>query len=92
MSSSRAKGLTETASSGGVSDYVNLLTSFINYLNTKRAFLAYRAVNVLRLGFKNQSVNPVQGKSRCLFWDPHEHIHTLWTEGRDFFSVKPGDK
>jgi len=31
----------------------------------------YRAVNTLRLGFKNHSVNDVYGKSRCLFWDPH---------------------
>ena len=28
---------------------------------------SYRAVNTLRLGYKNQSVNAVQGNSRCLF-------------------------
>jgi len=27
----------------------------------------YRAVNTLRLGYKNQSVNAVQGNNRCLF-------------------------
>jgi len=56
--------LTESVSSGRVCEYANLLTSFINYLNAKRAFLvlgltARRAVNTLRLGFKNQSVNAV---------------------------------
>jgi len=30
-------------------------------------FSPYRAVNTLRLGYKNQSVNVVQGNNRCLF-------------------------
>jgi hypothetical protein len=29
----------------------------------------YRAVNTLRLGYKNQSVNAVQWNNRCLFSD-----------------------
>jgi len=33
---------------------------------------AYRAVNTLRLGYKNQSVNAVQGNNRCLFSGPHK--------------------
>jgi hypothetical protein len=32
----------------------------------------YRAVNTLRLGYKNQSVNAVQWNNRCLFSDPHK--------------------
>jgi hypothetical protein len=32
----------------------------------------YRAVNTLRLGCKNQSVNSVQWNNRCLFSDPHK--------------------
>ena len=36
----------------------------------------YRAVNTLRLGYKNQSVNAVQGNNSCLFSDPHRtQIH-----------------
>jgi hypothetical protein len=30
-------------------------------------FSPYRAVNTLRLCYKNQSVNAVQGNNRCLF-------------------------
>ena len=31
----------------------------------------YRAVNTLRLGYKNQPVNAVQWNNRCLFSEPH---------------------
>ena len=43
-------------------------------------FSPYRAVNTLRLGYKNQSVNVVQGNNRCLFSDPHKY--TEWAEGK----------
>ena len=33
----------------------------------------YRAVNTLRLGYTNQSVNAVKGNNRCLFSDPHKY-------------------
>jgi len=32
----------------------------------------YRAVNTHRLGYKNQSVNAVQGNNHCLFSGPHK--------------------
>ena len=38
----------------------------------------YRAVNTLRLGYTNQSVNVVLGNNRCLFSDPHKtHKYTV---------------
>jgi len=49
----------------------------------------YRAVNTLRLGYNNQSVNAVQGNNRCLFWDPHtKHINTVCGQNVELSNVK----
>jgi hypothetical protein len=41
----------------------------------------YRAVNSLRLGYKNQPVNAVQLNNRCLFSDPQKTLkYTVWAE------------
>jgi hypothetical protein len=34
----------------------------------------YRAVNTFHHGYKNQSVNDVESKGRCLFLDPHKTV------------------
>jgi len=42
-----------------------------------------RAVNTLRLGLKNQSVNALRGTNRCFFSEIHtKHINTVWAERR----------
>ena len=55
----------------------------------ERRIRTYRAVNTLRLSYKNQSVNAVQRNNRCMFSDPHKtHKHTVWAEFN--FHVKEG--
>ena len=56
------------------------LNCCINLLKTKRNLLyirneTYRTVNTFHHGYKNQSVNDVQSKSRCLFWDTYKTIN-----------------
>jgi len=51
-----------------------------NLLKTKRicfiwGISPYRAVNTSHRGYKNQSVNDVLSKSRCLFWDQHKTLN-----------------
>jgi hypothetical protein len=41
-----------------------------------------------RLGYKNQSVNVVQGNNRCLFWDPYKTHNTLCVGGVEFLILK----
>jgi hypothetical protein len=49
-------------------------------LNYVLRFSPHRAVNTLRLGYKNQSVNTVYWNNRCLFSDTHKiHKNKLWT-------------
>jgi hypothetical protein len=62
-------------------------TKHINTLWGQKVELYLKILSVPRskqsLGYKNQSVNAVQGNNRCLFCDPHKtHKHTVWAECR----------
>jgi hypothetical protein len=50
-----------------------------------KRFIPYRAVNTLRLGYKNQSLNAVYGNIWYLFWDPFKTQEcNVWAERRIF--------
>jgi hypothetical protein len=58
-----------------------LKTEFIHNFIYK--FSLYVTGNTLRLRYKDQPVNAVWGKSRCLLWEPYgTHRCTLWAECR----------
>jgi hypothetical protein len=64
----------------GMTDSLSLATAYEENLNMIfiRKSIPYRAVNSLRLGYKNQSVNVVWGNNRSLFSDPHKtQIHCV---------------
>jgi hypothetical protein len=43
--------------------------------------IQYRAVNTPCLGYKNHSVNIVEGNIRCLFfWDQYKPVSSLWVQ------------
>ena len=59
----------------------------MHYLKT---LISYSAVNTLRLGYKNQSVNAVQGNNRCLFSDPYKtRKYILCGQNVKVLHVKP---
>jgi hypothetical protein len=46
-----------------------------------RKLSPYLTGNTLRLRYKAQPVNAVQGNSRCLLWEPYgTHKYTVWVE------------
>jgi hypothetical protein len=62
---------------------------FFKLLNNKRNLLyirnqSYRAVNTFHHSYKNQSVNEVYSKGRCLFLDPHKTLKAKRTLCRIF--------
>jgi hypothetical protein len=52
---------------------------------------SYLTGNTLRLRYKAQPVNAVQGNSRCLLWEPYgTHKYTVWAECRVYYLVTGG--
>lgn len=53
--------------------------------NYVEKFTSNRTINILCLGYKNQSVSALYGNIRCLFCDPyttHASKYTVWVECR----------
>ena len=48
-------------------------------------FSPYRAVNTIRLGYKNKSVYSGQGDSNCWFWGPFKQRDTLCKKNVEIF-------
>ena len=63
----------------------------LNVICTIYGISPYRAVNTFHHGYKNQSVNYVYNKSRCLFWDPYKTLNAK-RHHVEFLYIKPGGK
>jgi hypothetical protein len=73
------------------SGYIKTL-SINNNLNHLYRIRSCRAVNILLLGCKEQSVNDVQENKCSLFWETHKYINTLCGQNAEFLNIKPGGK
>jgi hypothetical protein len=54
----------------GNAAWLTLYTRNVSYFI--QGLSAYRAVNTLHFGYKNQSLNVLYGRSCCLFWYPYK--------------------
>ena len=69
--------------------FCNNMTNCVNLQKTKRiCFIQgvspYRAVTIFHHGYKNQPVNEVYSKGRCLFLDPHKTLNAKRAKCRIF--------